>query len=216
MADVIGSIPQAILIYNLAIIYSVLRSGTTVLFFALIYFLLGHFFLKYQLLYAMESPAHSTGKAWPMIASRVTFSIVVFQIAMAGVLATKRAINRAVLIVPLIAFTIFFMFWFRRSYSPLMRYIALRAIERDENGEIRADGAGRGASALRDHHQDDETLAEHSDHGLAYANPSLVAPLPRLWISGRGDDLSSAAADDADSASRSSASGSENVWARSG
>lgn len=148
------------------------------LFFGLLYFLIGNFIYKYQLLYAMDHRQHSTGKAWTIICERVVVGILVFQIAMAGVLALKTAILRSLLILPLLLGSIWFMIYYRRSYEPLMTFIALRSLHRDEMPGTLAPGESRYDSENsngRDMDEDDET-------GLRFINPSLIIPLEEMWI----------------------------------
>ena len=68
-------LPSAILIFILCLVYSVLPAGYKILFFGLIYFSVGYFTYKYQLLYAMDHPQHSTGGAWPMICYRIMLGL---------------------------------------------------------------------------------------------------------------------------------------------
>ena len=96
---------------------------------------------------------------------------------MAGVLALKLAIKRSVLIVPLLAGTVWFILFYNKTYEPLMKFIALRSLHRDdvdsvEPMEPRYDsetGGGRAAD------EDDIT-------GLRFVNPSLVIPLEEMWV----------------------------------
>lgn len=148
------------------------------LFFGLLYFLIGNFIYKYQLLYAMDHRQHSTGKAWTIICNRVVVGILVFQIAMAGVLALKTAILRSLLILPLLVGTVWFMVYYQRSYEPLMKFIALRSLHRDEIPGAVAPGESRYDSETahgRDVDEDEET-------GLRFINPSLIIPLEDMWI----------------------------------
>lgn len=169
-------LPQPILILILCIVYSVLPSGTFVLAFGLLYFLIGYFTYKYQLLYAMDHPQHSTGQAWSLIVYRLLTGIVLFQSAMAGWFALRSAFIRALLIVPLIAFTLWYAWFYRRTFSSLNRYIALRAIV-DDTG-----GAGSSGQSL---HSDVESIAvaetvdERREQGHAFINPNLVMPLEK-------------------------------------
>ncbi|KAI9782458.1 MAG: hypothetical protein M1839_004944 [Geoglossum umbratile] len=180
-------LPQAIFILILCIVYSVLPSGSLVLLFGLIYFCIGHFVYKYQLLYAMDQNHHSTGRAWPMACYRVMLGLGVFQVAMAGVLALKSAFTRAGLIVPLIPATAWFSYYYGRTFEPLTRYIALGSIHSK-------------AAILDD--LDEElrqiprryTIDESRETGLCYVNPSLTIPLEEVRISrsGRGTTNSGA------------------------
>lgn len=171
-------LPQTILIFIICIVYSVLPGSWFVLFFGLLYFIIGSFIYKYQLLYAMDHRRHSTGQAWPIICNRVVIGIIVFQVAMAGIVGLNLAIYRAILIVPLIFFTIWFIVFYQRTYAPLMKFIAIRSLNHDPpfgalpEGESRYDSE---TSRGRDVDEDSET-------GLRYINPSLVIPLEDVWL----------------------------------
>jgi hypothetical protein len=123
-------LPQPILVLILCIVYSVLPSGT----------------------------------------------LVLFQSAMAGWFALRAAFFRALLILPLMATTVSFAWFYRRTFSSLTRYIALRAITDDTGG-----AGGRGES-------DEEgglvetTVDERREQGHAFVNPNLVSPLEKVWL----------------------------------
>jgi hypothetical protein len=155
-------LPQTILIFIVCIVYSVLPWGVYILFFGLIYFIIGYFTYKYQLLYAMDHPQHSTGQAWSIIVYRVLLGLVVFQLAMAGELAIKKALIRSLILIPLILATIWFGYFYRRSYAPLTRFIALRSIERE----------GR----LPSGQSPTDTVDEQREKHMRYVNPNLVSP----------------------------------------
>ena len=148
------------------------------LFFGLLYFVIGNFIYKYQLLYAMDHRQHSTGKAWTMICNRIVVGILVFQIAMAGVLALKMAILRSLLILPLLIGTIWFMVYYERSYEPLMKFIALRSLHRDVIPGAVTPGESRYDSET-DHGQ---AIDEDEETGLRFINPSLIIPLEDMWV----------------------------------
>jgi hypothetical protein len=137
-----------------------------VLFFGLLYFIIGYFTYKYQLLYAMDHPQHSTGRAWPMICYRIMIGLVVFQLAMAGVLALKSAFKRSALVVPLIFATIWFSYFYERTFGPLTKFIALKSIQR-------SDDSGAGESLSR---RPSITLDEQREEGQKFVNPNLVIP----------------------------------------
>lgn len=165
-------LPQTILIFIICTVYSVLPGSWMVLFFGLIYFVLGSFIYKYQLLYAMDHRQHSTGRAWPIICNRVVLGLVVFQLAIAGDLALKTAIKRSILIIPLLSGTIWFSYYFRKTYEPLMTFIALRSIDR--KGHF--DGTGRGESRYASETDHGRTVDEEEETGLRFINPSLTVP----------------------------------------
>ncbi|KKA20958.1 Uncharacterized protein T310_5012 [Rasamsonia emersonii CBS 393.64] len=184
------SIPQTILIFIICVVYSVFPSSWLICLCGLVYFFLGQFIYKYQLLYAMDHQQHSTGRAWPMICSRVFVGLVVFQLAMIGVLALRRAITRSLLLVPLLGATVWFTYFFARTYEPLTKFIALRSIDKDRPDESEASlsppavlsppsGLDRDSLPLR---------IGGRDIGLRlkkYVNPSLIMPLDGPWIPGR-------------------------------
>ncbi|KAK4696831.1 calcium permeable stress-gated cation channel, partial [Lecanoromycetidae sp. Uapishka_2] len=171
-------LPQTILIFIICIVYSVLPGSWFVLFFGLIYFIIGNFIYKYQLLYAMDHRRHSTGGAWPIICNRIVVGLVVFQLAMTGILGLSLAVYRAVLIVPLIVFSVWFMVYYQRTYAPLMKFIAIRSLNHDPpfgaipHGQSRYESETSGG---RDVDEDEGT-------GLRYINPSLIAPLEDVWL----------------------------------
>lgn len=170
-------LPTAILVYILCIVYSVLPAGYLVLAFGLIYFVFGYYTYKYQLLYAMDHPQHATGRAWPMICYRILLGLGVFQLVMAGIIALNTAFTAAALVLPLLPFTLWYSYYFGRTYEPLMQFIALRSIRRDGNPDVniadenigmsRPPGYGRRAST---------TLDEVREQGLKFINPSLIVP----------------------------------------
>jgi len=111
-------LPTAILVFILCTVYSILPAGYLVLFFGLIYFCFGYYTYKYQLLYAMDHPQHSTGGAWPMICYRIMVGMGVWQLVMAGLIALEKQFQAAALVVPLIPFTIWYSkFWHFQYFS---------------------------------------------------------------------------------------------------
>lgn len=184
-------LPSAILVYVLCIVYSILPAGYMILFFGLIYFVFGYYTYKYQLLYAMDHPQHATGGAWPMTCYRIMIGMGVFQLVMAGIIALQNAFYPAALVVPLLMFTVWYSYYFARTYEPLMKFIALRSIRRDSNASIniadertdvyRPPGYIRRAST---------TVDEDREEGMRFVNPSLVVPLEKIWVTGRSDSVS--------------------------
>lgn len=184
------SIPQTIFILIICVVYSVFPSSWLICLFGLVYFTLGKFIYKYQLLYAMDHQQHSTGRAWPMICSRVFMGLMVFQLAVIGVLALSKAVTRSLLLVPLLGATVWFSYWFSRSYEPLMKFIALKSIDRNRpgGGDISPSpsatfsppsGLERDALPIR---------VGGQELGLKlskYVNPSLILPLHDAWLPGR-------------------------------
>lgn len=179
-------LPNAILIFIICIVYSVLRSSWMMLLAGLAHFVLGHFVYKYQLLYAMDHRQHSTGRSWLMICNRILLGIVVFQLTTAGQIALKGAVQGSfwplLFMVPLLFMTLWFSYVYTRTYKPLMKFIALRSIRRAEHSDLGralqegsddydAADARRGSETRRS-----ETVDEAREIGLRFINPSLVVP----------------------------------------
>ncbi|CAI5757488.1 unnamed protein product [Candida verbasci] len=120
------NLPQHIMIFMIILIYSVV--STKIVTCGLIYFIIGFFVYKYQLIYNFVHPPHSTGKVWPMIFRRIMLGLIIFQLFMCGSLALESAILLSLLCTPLIFITIFMIWNFEKYYVPLNTFIALRAI----------------------------------------------------------------------------------------
>lgn len=203
-------LPTALLIFIICLVYSILRTSWAVLLAGLAYFMLGHFVYKYQLLYAMDHMQQSTGRAWMMICDRVFVGLIFFQATTAGQLILKQAVPRSVLMVPLIIGTIWMSIVHSRTYSPLMRFIALRSVKRgeqyhdsvspepvssrassdefDPERNVWADGDGAQMRYNRETRQRHGMAVDESpETGLRFINPSLVAPLKAVWM-GDGQD----------------------------
>lgn len=108
--------------------------------------------------------------------------LLVFQLTVAGQLALKKALNRSACMAPLIVGTAWFSYAYSRNYDPLMKFIALRSIERktpvtDENGEADPDGWGETARLRYEAEAHPGQTVDDSDKtGTRFINPSLVSP----------------------------------------
>lgn len=184
------SVPQTIFILIICVVYSVFPSSWLICLFGLVYFTIGQFIYKYQLLYAMDHQQHSTGRAWPMICNRMFIGLLVFQLAIIGVLALRKAITRSLLVVPLLGVTVWFTYWFSRTYEPLMKFIALKSIDGAQPGSgdrsptpsgilSPSSGLDRDALPIRIGAQ------ELGFRMKKYVNPSLTLPLDHAWLPGR-------------------------------
>ena len=184
-------LPQSMLIFVICIVYSVLPSSWSIILFGLIYFMIGAFIYKYQLLYAMEHRQQSTGRAWPMICNRIILGLILFQIAMTGILALRGAFTPSLLQVPLIVGTIWFTVYFQRTFFPLMRFIALRSIERNVPPPLEPSPPFVPSPPESTWDRDTDhgrTVDTSQETGTRYMNPNLTSPLETLWIrkSGHG------------------------------
>ncbi|KAK9325484.1 hypothetical protein V1517DRAFT_365273 [Lipomyces orientalis] len=160
-------LPQPILILIICLLYSCM--STKILSFGLVYFVLGYFTFKYQLMYSMSHPQHSTGKSWPMIFFRVCIGLLIFQFTTAGTLVANNAYVLSGLLAPLPIATIILMYNFYDHYLPLSYFIALRAIKQYQH-----------------HRTGSLTLDEERERNQVYVNPNLVCPLEDPWIADEG------------------------------
>ncbi|KAF2221569.1 hypothetical protein BDZ85DRAFT_265625 [Elsinoe ampelina] len=178
-------LPQTLLIFDICLVYSILRDSWKVLLCGFAYFALGSFIYKYQLLYAMDQRQHSTGRSWIMMCDRILVGLVVFQLTVTGQLLLKKIETRATLLLPLIVATIWFSYVYNRTYRPLMKFIALRSVRRAEHMEI----PGFTDEDLPEDMARWREVSENRSRGtsgsreekLKYVNPSLVAPLQEPW-----------------------------------
>ncbi|KAG5421167.1 hypothetical protein I9W82_000257 [Candida metapsilosis] len=120
------NLPQHLMIFMIILIYSVV--STKIVTCGLIYFIIGLFVYKYQLVYNFVHPSHSTGKIWPIVFRRVILGLIIFQLFMCGTLALDSAILLSLLCTPLIFVTLGVLYNFEKNYVPLCDFIALRAI----------------------------------------------------------------------------------------
>lgn len=120
-------LPQHILIFIITILYSSI--STKILVSGLVYFVLGFYTYKYQLVYSLVHPYHSTGKAWPIIFKRICLGIFFLHLQMFGSLALEHSFILAGLMLPLFPSTVVALMFFDRNYKPLLHYIALDAIK---------------------------------------------------------------------------------------
>lgn len=165
-------LPQPILVLIITITYSVI--STKILTAGLIYFIIGYFVFKYQLLYACVHPPHNTGKVWPLVVRRVILGLLIFHTTMFGVLASQKAYACATGVIPLAVFTIFVLWNFHKHYIPLSSFIALRAIENNElpfHGDEEEDLEGDNASGRC------QTLDERREFSQTYEYPDLINDL---------------------------------------
>lgn len=170
-------LPQVLFIFIICIVYSILPNSELLIFFGLIYFIFGAFIYKYQLLYAMDHRQHSTGRAWPIICNRVLIGLFVFQLAMLGQLALLSAIKRSILILPPLIGTVWFAYFYRHTYEPLMKFIALRSLA-DQSDPMHL------AESRYDLETDRGRLVDESEEtGPRFINPNLTSALHDPWIS---------------------------------
>ncbi|KAE8383736.1 hypothetical protein BDV26DRAFT_250688 [Aspergillus bertholletiae] len=193
------SIPQTVVILNICLVYSVFPSSWLICLFGLVFFVIGQFIYKYQLLYAMDHQQHSTGRAWPMICNWVLLGMILFQLAIIGVLALRKAITMSLLLVPLLFGTFWFNYFFSQRYEPLTKFIALKSIDRNRpgGGDISPSPSSTFSSPSGLDRDAFPIRIGGQDLGLRlkkYVNPSLILPLDGAWLPGRGINQASSVA----------------------
>ncbi|ODV88193.1 hypothetical protein CANARDRAFT_26342 [[Candida] arabinofermentans NRRL YB-2248] len=184
-------LPQHIMIFIITIIYSVM--STKILTSGLVYFVLGYYVYKYQLVYSMVHPYHSTGKAWPIVFRRVCLGVFFLQLQMFGTLALEQSFILAGFIVPLFPCTVLILMFFNRNYQPLLHYIALDAIK-TSGQSVERDGDDLenmlNNSNITISHNNERLVGTSPSrrHSMALRSPS---PSPPESISNQGDATSS-------------------------
>lgn len=194
-------LPQPILIFIIVMLYSVISSK--ILFFGALYFLIGYFTYKYQLMYSMVHPQHSTGRSWVIIMRRICVGIVLFHLTMTGILVLQKAYFLATLLGPLPVITFFFWYNFEEDYVPLSYFIALTAIETygsgiddeesrlepvQEEDEIETELQRQRRLRRQRSVSQTKTLDEEREKNQKYINPNLVKHLEGPWIGIEGAD----------------------------
>lgn len=162
-------LPQPILILIITVVYAAM--STKILTAGLIYFIIGYFVYKYQLLYACVHPPHSTGKVWPLIFRRVILGILLFQITMVGILVLQLAYICAFFLVPLPIITLSWLWNYQKSYIPLSIFIALRSIENNESPYYDEE------SNIPSTNVNNKSLDERRELNKTYDYPRLMEPL---------------------------------------
>lgn len=175
-------LPQPILIFIITLVYSVMSSK--ILTAGILYFIIGYFVSKYQLLYACVHPPHSTGKVWPLIFSRIILGLFLFRITMVGALALQNAVTCASFLAPLPLLTVYFWWSFEKQYIPLSMFIALRAIENNGNDDNSQD-----ADVEQNGDFNNKTLDERRELNTRYEYPNLVNDLDGPMIALEGNDM---------------------------
>ena len=72
------------------------------------------------------------------------------------------------------------MYFFRKTYEPLMKFIALRSLY-DDGG----DGLSLGESRYDHDTAAGRFVDESEETGLRYINPNLIIPLEEVWLTKR-------------------------------
>ncbi|EEB08729.2 DUF221 family protein [Schizosaccharomyces japonicus yFS275] len=123
-------LPQPLFIMLICLCYSII--SPLILVFGLIYFTMGFIVYKYELIYAMEHPQHSTGQLWSTIFQRMVMSCAIMQMTMMGLMSLRRAYWLSTVIAPLLIFTLASSYNFFKMISPAMNFVSLYYIQREQ------------------------------------------------------------------------------------
>ncbi|EDK40338.2 hypothetical protein PGUG_04436 [Meyerozyma guilliermondii ATCC 6260] len=203
-------LPQHIFAFIIILTYSVV--STKIVVSGLVYFTLGYFVYKYQLVYNFVHPPHSTGKVWPMIFRRIVLGLILFQLFMCGTLALEGAVLLAVLCAPLIIVTLILSWNFERFYRPLSNFIALGAIQNPYDfdkmfGDDTSESTGSSKQSVgssqesvpegettqllpRQLRRRKSTVDEDREQFTDYTAPYLLDPLHGPWVGFEGEYIS--------------------------
>ncbi|KAF9173666.1 hypothetical protein BGX20_002502 [Mortierella sp. AD010] len=111
------------LIFVIILIYSCMKP--MILIFGVIYFALAYLVFKYQLLYVYFHPYESGGQMWPMVYSRMTLGLLIFQLTMLGFFMLNHAYIFGILLAPLPVGTFYFWHWTTYTYKSTAKFMPL-------------------------------------------------------------------------------------------
>lgn len=134
-------LPHPLLTLVITLIYSVI--STKIVSAGLIYFIIGYYVYKFNLVYTYIHPQHSTGKVMPIIFRRVILGLLLFQLTVAGSLVLEKSWVLAVCLAPLPLITLMILWYFQDKLQPLSVFIALRAIEIDDTNDSNIETGAR-------------------------------------------------------------------------
>ncbi|CAJ0629710.1 718_t:CDS:2 [Entrophospora sp. SA101] len=118
--------------FSVGIIYSVI--APLILFFCFTYFALAYLVYRYQLMYVFTTKIETGGTYWRVIFNRVIVSMIMWQIAMIGVMNLKAARQQSIAIIPLIIITILFKIYCSRRYDSKIHYYQPKTKELELSG----------------------------------------------------------------------------------
>ncbi|KAF8559485.1 DUF221-domain-containing protein [Imleria badia] len=203
--------PQAILIFVITILYSVVQP--LIVIFGAIYFGVAYIVYKYKLLFVFYKPYESQGQAWPLTFARLIWGIIIFQIFMIGILTLRQCYIMSSLLVPLVLATAAWSWYTHNTFRPLSNAVCLSSVCEVERGEEAADVVrlreghpvtwSQSNLSRRRYAQNDETLyvapederTDYSQPPMAnwyngvlntgkrrYGHPAFTGVLPEPWL----------------------------------
>ncbi|CAL1714678.1 unnamed protein product [Somion occarium] len=203
--------PQAILIFVITLLYSVIQPLIVV--FGAVYFGVGYVVYKYKLLFVFYKPYESQGQAWPITFIRVIWGVVIFQVFMTGIFILRKSFILSSLLTPLIFATMIWSWYTYKKFKPLSKYVSLSSVSEVQRGEDSAEVVrlrsghpvtwSQSYLNRRRYAQNDETLyvapederTDYSQPPMAnwysgvlntgkrrYGHPALTGVLPQPWL----------------------------------
>jgi len=203
--------PQAILIFVMTLLYSVVQP--LIVIFGAIYFGVAYVVYKYKLLFVFYKPYESQGQAWIITFTRLIWGVIMFLVFMTGIFALKKAYIISSLVSPLLIGTLLWAWYVTKIYRPLSKHVSLSSACEVERGEESAEvvrlRAGHPVTLSqsnlnrRRYAQNDDTLyvapedarTDYSQPPMAnwydgvlntgkrrYGHPALTGVLPQPWL----------------------------------
>ncbi|KAH9949754.1 hypothetical protein B0H21DRAFT_88992 [Amylocystis lapponica] len=125
--------PQAILIFTITLLYSVIQP--LILVFGAVYFGVGYVVYKYKLLFVFYKPYESQGQAWPITFARLIWGVIIFLVFMIGLFILKKSYVLATLLAPLLGGVLLWAWLTDRTFRPLSKYASLSSVFEVQRGE---------------------------------------------------------------------------------
>ncbi|WFD01345.1 hypothetical protein MOBT1_000007 [Malassezia obtusa] len=180
--------PQALLIFTLSLLYSIV--SPLIVVFGAVYFAMAYLVLKYQLLNVLAKPYDSHGHAWPLAVTRCIWALLLFQTFQFSLFSFRQQVVNSVLVLPLFAFTVWFLTNVRATFAPLTEHLSLYDIYATYDADEHTHSPRPAEDA---HHEPDSptpfepalawnhrgTLSTKSSQ---YGQPALTGQLPTLWL----------------------------------
>lgn len=186
--------PQALLIFTLSLIYSIV--APLIVVFGAMYFAVAYVVLKYQLLNVFDKPYDSHGHAWPLAVTRCIWALLLFQVYQLSLFSVRKQVLNSLLIVPLLAFTGWFLTHVNHVFGPLTSHLSLYDIYSISDAEEHAHEQHDEGQGDRPATRPFEPALAWNHPGLLndglsqYGQPALTSTLPSLWLPENTDVLS--------------------------
>lgn len=173
--------PQALLVFTLAVLYSIV--SPLILVFGAVYFGVAYVVLKYQLLNVWDKPYDSHGHAWPLAVTRCVWALLLFHVFQLSLFSVRKQLFTSLAVLPLIALTSWWSVRLRRTFAPLTSHLNLYDIYLADDFDDQG-----GDSEEEDGSLPFEPALSWSHPGLLgdsnsqYGQPALTCRLPGLWL----------------------------------